>query len=90
MDIASASVGLVPVGATTGSYIDIEKTPRRPSSQVAKGDLGRRAAGVARVFFMVAASCDLAWASQTEIGNKNETLEEAVFQCQDQIFNRLG
>jgi len=42
MDIASASVGLVPVGATTATYIDIEKTPRRPSSQVAKGDLGRR------------------------------------------------
>jgi len=43
MVIASASVGLVPAGATTGSYIDIEKTPRRPSSQIAKGDLGRRA-----------------------------------------------
>jgi len=28
---------------------------------------------------MVAASCDPAWASQTEIGNKNDTLEEAVF-----------
>jgi len=26
---------------------------------------------------MVAASCDPAWASQTEIGNKNDTLEEA-------------
>ena len=26
---------------------------------------------------MVAASCDPAWASQTEIGNKNNTLEEA-------------
>jgi len=50
MDIASASVGPVPVGATTGSY-------------------------------MVAASRDPAWASQTEIGNKNDTLEEAVFQC---------
>jgi len=35
----------------------------------------------------VAASCDPAWASQTEIGNKNDTLEEAVFRCQDQIFN---
>jgi len=43
MDIASASVGLVPVGATTGSYIAIEKTRPRPSSQIAKGDLGRRA-----------------------------------------------
>ena len=34
MDIASASVELVPVGATTGSYIAIEKTPRalRPKS----------------------------------------------------------
>jgi len=29
MDIASASVGLVPVGATTGSYIAIEKTRPR-------------------------------------------------------------
>jgi len=39
---------------------------------------------------MVAASCDPAWASQTEIGNKNDKLEEAVFQCQDQIFNSPG
>jgi len=35
-----------------------------------------------------APSCDPAWASQTEIGNKNDTLEETVFQCRDQIFNR--
>jgi len=42
MDIASASVGFVPVGATTGSYIAIEKTRPHPSSQIAKGDLGRR------------------------------------------------
>jgi len=33
----------------------------------------------ARAFFIVAASCDPAWASQMEIGNKNDTLEEAVF-----------
>ena len=44
MDIASASVGLVPVGATTGSYIDIEKTPGalRPKSPKAIWDEGRR------------------------------------------------
>jgi len=41
----------------------------------------------ARVFFMVAASFDPAWASQTKIGNKNDTLEEAVFQRQELIFN---
>jgi len=37
-----ATFGLVPVGATTGSYIAIEKTRPQPSSQIAKGDLGRR------------------------------------------------
>jgi len=42
MDHASASFGLVPVGATTGSYIAIEKTRPLPSSQIAKGDLRRR------------------------------------------------
>jgi len=36
---------------------------------------------------MVAASYDPAWASQTEIGNKNDTLEEAVFLSQQQISN---
>ena len=39
---------------------------------------------------MVAASCDPAWASQTEIGNKNDTLEEAVFHCQELIFSGPG
>jgi len=43
MHIASASVGLVPVGATTGSYVAIEKTPRalRPKSLKAIWDEGR-------------------------------------------------
>jgi len=49
-DIASASVGLVQVGATTGSYIAIEKTRPRPPSQIDKGDL-RRTARASRVFF---------------------------------------
>ena len=56
MDIASASVGLVPVGATTGSYIAIEMT--RPKKQLfsvkikfstaqcePSGDSGRSEAG---------------------------------------------
>jgi len=51
---------------------------------------GTKEAGVSQVFFMVAASCDPARASRTEIGNKNDTLEEAVFQGQDQIFNSRG
>ena len=90
MDIASALVGLVPVGATIGCYIAIEQTPRalRPKSPKAIWDEGRGRR--ARVCFMVAASCDPAWTSQTEIGNKNDTLEEAVFQCNGQIFNRPG
>jgi len=85
MDIASASVRLVPVGATTGSYI-VEKTPRalRPKSPKAIWDEGR---GFRASAFHVAASCDPGWASQTEIGNKNDAIEKAVFQCQDQIFN---
>jgi len=90
MDIASASVGLVPVGATTGSYIAIEKTPHPRFVPNRQRRFGTKGAGISRVFFMVGASCDPAWVSQTEIGKKNDMLEEAVFQCQVQIFNSPG
>ena len=62
-------------------------------TDIASASVGLVQAGsqlAATSFFKVAASCDPAWASQTEIGNKNDSLKEAVFQCQYQIFNSPG